>query len=76
MSTEPRFETYLFFRAEGFYPVQITKESVPANIARNPGTLKVEACDRHGNHKVIWTQADGWLDAEYAAIAKATGESK
>lgn len=75
MSTEPRFETYLFFRAEGFYPVQITKESAPANIACNPGTLKVEACagDLSGQNKVIWTQADGWLDAEYAAIAKAEG---
>ncbi len=31
MTTETMFETYLFFRAEGFYPVQITKESEPAN---------------------------------------------
>lgn len=75
MSTEPRFETYLFFRAEGFYPVQITKESVPANIVCNPGTLKVEVCSVSGPNKVIWTKADGWLDAEYAAIAKAEGES-
>lgn len=41
MTTEPKFYTYLFFRAEGFYPVQITKNSVAANIECNPGTLKV-----------------------------------
>lgn len=68
MITEPKFDTYLFTRAEGFYPVHITKDSVAANIERNPGTLKVEEYDRSGKHKVIWTQADGWLDAEYAAM--------
>lgn len=68
MTTEPRFETYLFFRAEGFYPVQITKESAAANIAHNPGTLKVEVCSVSGPNKVIWTQADGWLDPEHAAL--------
>lgn len=68
MTTKTMADTYLFFRAEGFYPVQITKESVAANIAHNPGTLKVEACSLRGPNKVIWTQADGWLDPEYAAL--------
>lgn len=68
MTTEPKFDTYLFTRAEGFYPVHITKDSVAANIQCNPGTLMVEEYSRNGQHKTIWTQADGWLDSKYAAL--------
>jgi hypothetical protein len=66
MITTPKPITYLFTRAQGFYPVLITKESVDANIKANPGTLKVE--EYSGRPRVIWTWAEGWIDKEYAAL--------
>ena len=34
---------YIFFRKEGFYTVHIENEKdVPAHIAANPGTIRVE----------------------------------
>lgn len=68
MTADAKFITYLFTRAEGFYPVQITKESVAANIKGNPGTLKVEEYSTTGKPRVIWTWAEGWIDKEYAAM--------
>lgn len=66
--TEPKFEIYLFTRAEGFYPVQITKESLLANIKHNPGTLSVQRVDDDGIHHVLWTESAGWVDTEYAQL--------
>jgi len=44
---EPTGELVLFFRAEGFYPVQLsgmkpTDDEVPDHVALNPGTVRVE----------------------------------
>jgi hypothetical protein len=68
MSAQLKTITYLFSRADGFYPVHIPKASVAANIASNPGTLKVEEYLSNGRHRVIWTWAEGWIDKEYAAL--------
>lgn len=43
-------EVFLFFREGMFYPVEIPREQVLANVELNPGTLKVE--DIQGN--VVW----------------------
>jgi hypothetical protein len=43
-------EPFLFFREGHFYPVEIPRDQVLANVELNPGTLKVE--DLKGN--VIW----------------------
>ena len=45
-----KLETFLFFREGHFYPVDIPREQVMANVELNPGTLKVE--DIKGN--VVW----------------------
>lgn len=63
MSNGPE-TTYLFTRAEGFYPVHIPRSTLADNIKLNPGTLKVEEYRRNGKHKIVWTWAEGWLDAE------------
>lgn len=69
--TKPcRMVTCLFFRAQGFYPVLIPRNSIAANIQRNPGTIKVEE-NRGGNFEPIWTQADGWLDTKLQAMQEA-----
>lgn len=70
MTTEPKIETYLFSRSDGFYPIHIPKDSVAANIKANPGTLKVEAFISPGSFKVVWTLADGWLDRDHKAMQK------
>lgn len=54
--------TFLFTRKEGFYPIHIPRHTLADNIKCNPGTLKVEEYRRDGRHKVVWTQADSWLD--------------
>lgn len=42
---------FIFFRAEGWYPVELPSEShVLPNVQCNPGTIKVE--DMDGN--VVW----------------------
>lgn len=43
-------ETFLFFREGHFYPVDIPRDQVLANVELNPGTLKVE--DIQGN--IVW----------------------
>jgi ABC-type polysaccharide/polyol phosphate export permease len=43
-------ELFLFFREGMFYPVEIPREQVLANVELNPGTLKVE--DIQGN--IVW----------------------
>lgn len=47
---KPELETFIFFREGMFYPVDIPREHVLANVELNPGTLKVE--DLQGN--VVW----------------------
>jgi hypothetical protein len=42
---------FIFFRKEGWYPVEIPPEQLDENIRLNPGTLKVE--DMQGN--VVWS---------------------
>jgi hypothetical protein len=37
--------TYLFFRAGGFYPVELPEATVLDNVASNPGTLRVEEAE-------------------------------
>lgn len=51
-------ETVIFFREEGFYPVQLsgavpTAVEVLDHAALNPGTLRIE--DMNGN--VLWSEA-------------------
>ena len=47
----PGMQTYIFFRAEGFYPVNLPGDNaVPENVRLNPGTLRVE--DLAG--RVVW----------------------
>ena len=41
---------FIFFRAEGWYPVEIPADQLDENIRLNPGTLRVE--DIAGN--VVW----------------------
>lgn len=49
--TEPsRNEVFLFFRGPMFYPVEIPRDQVIANVELNPGTTKVE--DIEGN--IVW----------------------
>ncbi len=68
MSKSPTLETmFLFSRAEGFYPITVPRNTLADNIKLNPGTLKVEEYKYSGKHKVVWTLADGWLDAELSA---------
>lgn len=44
--------TYLFFREEGFYPLQFKDdEEAIANALCNPGTLRVEDMD---NRLTVW----------------------
>lgn len=43
-------EVFLFFRKGMFYPVEIPRDQVIANVELNPGTLKVE--DIEGN--IVW----------------------
>lgn len=43
-------ETFLFFRDGFFYPVDIPRDQVIANVELNPGTLRVE--DLAGN--IVW----------------------
>lgn len=43
-------EVFLFFREGHFYPVEIPRDQVLANVELNPGTLKVE--DIKGN--IVW----------------------
>ncbi len=51
MTKQPKkTEVFLFFREGMFYPVEIPRDQVQANVELNPGTLKVE--DIKGN--VIW----------------------
>lgn len=38
-------QVFLFFRKEGFYPVEIPADQVLANVELNPGTLKVTKAD-------------------------------
>lgn len=43
-------ETVIFFRQQGFYPVQLsglksTEDEVPDHVALNPGTIRVEDMD-------------------------------
>lgn len=69
MTTERLPTTFLFSRAEGFYPIHdIPKAALADHIKLNPGTLKVEEYKSNGKHKVVWTLADGWLDSEYVAL--------
>lgn len=68
MNKQAKTITYLFSRAEGFYPVHIAKDAVAANITSNPGTLKVEEYLQNGKSRVIWTWAEGWIDKEYASL--------
>ncbi len=50
--TYEELKPYLFFRKEGFYPVEIPPSQLMKNIELNPGTLRVE--DETG--KVVWRQ--------------------
>jgi hypothetical protein len=43
-------QLYIFFREEGWYPVEIPPDHLLANVELNPGTLKVE--DLEGN--IVW----------------------
>jgi len=46
------YKTYIFFREEGWYPVECRDDDeVPEHVALNPGTLKVE--DTHG--RLVWS---------------------
>lgn len=48
--TDQKTELFLFFREGHFYPVEIPRDQVLANVELNPGTLKVE--DIEGN--IVW----------------------
>lgn len=50
-SNQNQTEVFLFFREGMFYPVEIPRDQVLANVELNPGTLKVE--DIEGN--VVWS---------------------
>ena len=48
-------ETYLFIRADGFYPMELENDAAAkTNAEYNPGTLQVETPDG----KVIWQSGD------------------
>lgn len=48
-------KTYLFFRLEGFYPLELPDrdDQIIDHVKCNPGTIRVE--DLEGN--IIWTNA-------------------
>ena len=51
MNRPPPDKPYIFFRAEGWYPVMLWgDEDVIPNVELNPGTLRVE--DAAG--RVVW----------------------
>lgn len=56
--------TFLFFRDEGFYPVEIPPEDLQDNITCNPGTLRVRHMTEDGFSPLVWTQVDGWIDKD------------
>ena len=41
---------FIFFRAEGWYVVEIPADHLIANVELNPGTLRVETLDG----RVVW----------------------
>jgi hypothetical protein len=43
-------QIFIFFRKEGWYPIEIPPEQLIANVEHNPGTLRVEDLD--GN--IVW----------------------
>lgn len=46
-------QVYIFFRAEGFYPVECRDDAeVLKHVELNPGTIKVE--DTNG--RIVWQQ--------------------
>ncbi len=55
---------FLFFRAEGFYPVEIPPEDLQDNITSNPGTLRVRRLTEDDLSPLVWTDAQGWLDKD------------
>lgn len=44
-------ETFIFIRADGFYPLELPCETVADNAECNPGTLRVENI----KGEVVWT---------------------
>lgn len=42
---------YIFFREDGWYPIEIDPDTLQQNIELNPGTIRVE--DINGN--VVWS---------------------
>lgn len=50
---EMRLRPYVFFRKEGFYPLELRDdEEAKRNAEWNPGTVRVEDI----NGKVVWRQ--------------------
>lgn len=47
-------ELFLFIRADGFYPLELPRDTVSDNAKCNPGTLRVE--DSRGN--VVWREGE------------------
>lgn len=46
-------KTYIFFRAEGWYPVKCTNDvDVLRHVELNPGTIKVEDMDG----RIVWPE--------------------
>ena len=44
---------YIFFRADGFYPIELKNDAAAkASAENNPGTLRVETPDG----KIVWEQ--------------------
>lgn len=56
--------TFLFFRDEGFYPVEIPPEDLQDNITCNPGTRRVHRMIEDGRDVLVWTHAHRWLDKD------------
>ncbi len=55
---------FLFFRNEGFYPVEIPPEDLQDNITANPGTLRVRRMSEDGEDMLVCTHASRWLDKD------------
>ena len=46
-------QTYIFFRKEGWYPVELPDvAAVQKNVELNPGTIRVEDVDG----KIVWQE--------------------
>lgn len=59
-NTEPKLQEYMFFRAEGFYFLELPNDAAAiASVKSNPGTLKVSHV---ASNRVVW-------DAESARVS-------